>query len=112
MQEVSGQMDEPRKSDESQSPPNASLDQQTFMNLIFETAPVGLAVVKSPELIFQLVNPAYQKYLPAADVDPLNRRYEDVWPAQQGFKGKELLQKVFESGEALDLDDHERIYSD
>jgi len=71
MQEVSGQMDEPRKSDESQSPPNASLDQQTFMNLIFETAPVGLAVVKSPELIFQLVNPAYQKYVPAADVNPL-----------------------------------------
>jgi signal transduction histidine kinase len=105
-------MDEPRISDDSQTPLNANLYQQTFMNLIFETAPFGMAVVKSPELIFQLANPAYQKYLPAADVDPVNRRYEDVWPEQQGFRGKELLQKVFESGEALDLDDHERTYSD
>lgn len=105
-------MDEPRKSDDSQSLPDESLEQPTFMDLIFETAPFGLAVVKSPELIFQVANPAYRKYLPAADLDPVNRRYEDVWPAQQGFRGKELLQKVFESGEALDLDEHERIYQD
>jgi hypothetical protein len=34
------------------------------MKLIFEITPIGLAVVKSPELNFHTANPAYREYLP------------------------------------------------
>ena len=57
-------MHEPRKSDESERPLNEDLHQITLLKLIFEITPIGLAVVKSPELIFHTANPAYREYLP------------------------------------------------
>lgn len=105
-------MDEDQRDNESDDWLGDNSNQRTLLKLIFEVTPFGLAVVKEPELTFELANAAYQKLCPDADVDPIGHRYEDVWPLDVGFESVELLRDVVETGKELDLDDHQLIYPD
>lgn len=105
-------MDEAAKGDESDRWLTDNSNPRRLLNLVFEMTPVGMAVVKDHDLVFQVANPAYLKCLPVEDLDPLNQSYEKVWPPDDGFESLALVQKVIETGEALDLDDYEQIYPD
>lgn len=105
-------MDEAQNGDESDYGLSDDSNPRRLLKLIFEITPVGVAVVKYPGLTFQVANPAYLKCLPDADLDPIDQKYADVWPPDDGFESLALVEKVIETGDDLDLDDHEQIYPD
>lgn len=105
-------MDQSPQSDEPDHPPNQQPYLQNLLQLIFEITPIGLAVVKNPDLVYRMANPVYKKCLPVADLDPIDQRYEEVWPPDNGFDSLALIQQVIETGEAFDSDDYELIYPD
>ncbi|HEX6303219.1 MAG TPA: PAS domain-containing protein [Anaerolineales bacterium] len=105
-------MVESRQIDDSENPTTEEPFQQTLLKLIFEITPIGLAVVKSPDLIYRMANPAYQKCLPNVGLDPIDHTYEEVWPPDDGFESLTLIQKVIETGDAFDSDDFELVYPD
>ncbi|HEX6303216.1 MAG TPA: PAS domain-containing protein [Anaerolineales bacterium] len=105
-------MDKSSENDHSYRPVSEKSYQQTLLKLIFEITPIGMAVVKSPDLVYQMANPAYRKCLPVADLDPIDHRYEEVWPPDNGFESLALIQKVIETGDAFDADDYELVYPD
>jgi two-component system, OmpR family, phosphate regulon sensor histidine kinase PhoR len=54
-------------------------DERELLAAVFD-ASTGLALVATPDLRFVKVNPAYRALTPAPDVDPVGRRFEEVWP--------------------------------
>lgn len=65
---------------------------------MFEQAPGFMALLRSPEHVFELANPAYQQLVGHRDV--LGRQVREALPemAEQGFI--DLLDRVYRSGEA------------
>ena len=96
LRKVSDQMSERGKSDDPERPVNEDLHQLTLLQLIFEITPIGLAVVKGSDLFFHTANLAYRGYLPSVDIDPVDQRYEEVWPPRDGFEENVRIQKVID----------------
>jgi PAS domain S-box-containing protein len=68
------------------------------LDLMFRQAPGAIAVLKGPDHVFDIVNPAYQALVGNRDL--LGRRVADALPevVAQGFIG--LLDQVYQTGEA------------
>jgi signal transduction histidine kinase len=65
---------------------------------LFQQAPSFMAMLRGPEHVFEMVNPAYRQLIPDRDV--LGKKLADALPeaAAQGYL--ELLDRVYRSGEA------------
>ncbi|HEY6099003.1 MAG TPA: PAS domain-containing protein, partial [Anaeromyxobacter sp.] len=48
----------------------------------FGSNPAGLALLEGEEFRFAAVNPAYRALMPSPERDPVGRRYDEVWPAE------------------------------
>jgi two-component system sensor histidine kinase VicK len=67
----------------------------------FMQAPAGICILDGPELIYELVNPAYQKLLPGRKL--LNRPIFEALPELVGTPLEQILLNVYRSGEAYDV---------
>jgi PAS domain S-box-containing protein len=86
--------------------------QQQLLQAVFDIDPGGVAVLSGPDLIFRMANPAYRSFTPNPAVDPVNLKYEEVWPQVEGFQVHSLLRHVLESGESIHTERHQRRYPD
>ncbi len=66
-----------------------------FQNVI-DHAPVGIALVKGPRFLFELVNPAYQAFAPSKRM--LGRPFAKVWP-EEAHQVLPILKHALETGE-------------
>src|SRR5436309_2871712 len=69
---------------------------------IIEEAPVMISIVRAPDLIYELANPAFQALAPGKQF--LGHRFADVWAEVPGPL-IEILQKVIETGRAFEIED-------
>jgi PAS domain S-box-containing protein len=81
-----------------------------LLEAIFLTDPGGLAVLAGEDLEFKLVNPAYRQLTPDPSLDIIGKKYDEVWPLQEGFQVKALIRQVLKSGESADSARHKRTY--
>ena len=73
------------------------LDRQIPKEII-EKAPVMISIVRAPDFVYELVNPAFQALGPGKEF--LGRRFTDVWP-EVSDELVEILQKVIATGQAF-----------
>lgn len=79
--------------------------QRDRLNWFFMQAPAGICVLEGPELVLELINPAYQQFFPGRDLQgktlltalpeiigqPIEKIIFDVYRNNKIFEGKELL---------------------
>ncbi|HEY0194924.1 MAG TPA: ATP-binding protein, partial [Kofleriaceae bacterium] len=67
------------------------------LQMIFEQAPVSIAILRGPELVYEFSNAPYHKLIGAPS--PIGRRVGEVVPelAEQGFVA--ILERVYRTGE-------------
>jgi two-component system cell cycle sensor histidine kinase/response regulator CckA len=70
--------------------------QQALLTAIVDAAPAGIALLRGPEFVFELVNPAFQRFAP--DRPMLGRRHADVFP-ELGSRIQSVIRKLMEAGE-------------
>src|ERR1035438_9748906 len=69
---------------------------------IVEKSPVMISIVRAPDFIYELVNPAFQALAPGKEF--LGRRFADVW-AEVSEPLVGILQNVIETGRTFELED-------
>ena len=69
---------------------------------IIERSPVMISIVRAPDFVYELVNPAFQALSPGKEF--LGRRFADVW-AEVSDPLVENLQNVIATGQTLHLED-------
>src|SRR5271157_1652147 len=69
---------------------------------IIEKAPLMVSVVRAPDFIYELVNPAFRALAPGKEF--LGRRFADVW-AEVTSPLVEILQNVIDTGRTFQLED-------
>ncbi len=69
--------------------------QRRLFQTVIDNVPAGIAVVRGPDFVFELINPAYQAIAPGKSI--LGRTVEEVWPE---FSAQVLpfLKRALESG--------------
>src|SRR5690606_41203702 len=79
--------------------------EQEKMQRLFSQAPAAICILEGPELIFQMVNPEYQKLFPGRELlgkpvldalpeikeTPIFKMLKEVYKTGETFEGKELL---------------------
>src|ERR1035441_8675206 len=69
---------------------------------IVEKSPVMISIVRAPDFIYELVNPAFQALAPGKEF--LGRRFADVW-AEISEPLVGVLQNVIDTGRTFQLED-------
>src|ERR1035438_9525444 len=69
---------------------------------IVEKSPVMISIVRAPDFIYELVNPAFQALAPGKEF--LGRPFADVW-AEVSEPLVGILQNVIETGRTFELED-------
>ena len=72
-------------------------EQQRRLYAAFEQAPIGIAIQAGPDLVYEFVNPAYQRMVPGRELP--GRRFFDVFAEMKGTAVETLLRRVYETGE-------------
>jgi PAS domain S-box-containing protein len=82
--------------------------QRAFLEKLLDVAPVGIAVTKGPEHVFELANP-YYRAIPEAPSDSLvGRKWAEVYPEIPA--GLEVMDEVFRTGEAITIEEFEASF--
>jgi PAS domain S-box-containing protein len=71
--------------------------ERDLLKIFFMQAPAGICILNGPELIFELVNPAYQQLLPGRNL--LDRPIFEAMPELAGSPLQEVLLNVYRTGE-------------
>ncbi len=90
----------------------AQEQQLRLLGGIFANAPVGLAVVSGPDLVFRFANESYTMMLPPPGENPIGRRHTDCWPPAAGFGSGETIRHVLETGQPFVDSHHLRRFPD
>ncbi|NEU09591.1 PAS domain-containing protein [Flavihumibacter sp. R14] len=69
----------------------------------FMQAPAGICILRGPQLIYELVNPAYQQLLPGRNL--LNRPIFEALPELIGTPLQEILINVYHNGEPYEMNE-------
>jgi len=69
----------------------------------FMQAPAGICILDGPELVYDLVNPAYQQILPGRKL--LNRPLFEALPELVGTPLQEVLLNVYRTGEPYEINE-------
>jgi PAS domain S-box-containing protein len=69
----------------------------------FMQAPAGVCILDGPELVYELVNPAYQQLLPGRKL--LDRPIFEAMPELVGTPLKEVLLNVYRTGESYEINE-------
>jgi PAS domain S-box-containing protein len=88
-----------------------NLRQRLLLETLFAADPGGLAVLVGPDLRYVLSNPAHRALLPHPEIDPIGRRYDDVWPAEDRDE-KRALQRALTRGQPVDVERDQRRLPD
>jgi PAS domain S-box-containing protein len=79
--------------------------ERQVLSEIVEKAPVAISVLRAPEFIYELVNPALQALSPGRQI--LGRQYSDVWSDVSG-SSTAPLENVIATGRAFEAIDNPR----
>src|ERR1017187_1198951 len=69
---------------------------------IVDKSPLMISIVRAPDSIYELVNPAFQALAPGKKL--LGRRFADVW-AEISEPMVEILHNVIDTGRTFELED-------
>jgi signal transduction histidine kinase len=72
-----------------------------------EQAPVAMAVLRGPELIFELANPLYQA---VCGRNPVGKSFREAFPELIDTPAHKMLQHVFESGRSFSADEYRVLF--
>lgn len=72
---------------------------QTF----FMQAPAGICIMRGPSLVYELVNPAYQQFLPGRKL--LGRPIFEALPELVGTPLQEIILNVYQNGEPYEMNE-------
>jgi PAS domain S-box-containing protein len=70
---------------------------------IFMQAPTGICILNGPELVYELVNPAYQQILPGRKLE--GRPIFEALPELVGTPVQEMLLNVYREGEPCEMNE-------
>lgn len=90
-------------SDSTIGAPDQALERRGLLESVMESTAVGLAVIRGPDCVFEMVNPAYQALSPFREM--LGRPFEAVWP-EAAERILPIFHQVIEGGvpfEAVDM---------
>ncbi len=73
-------------------------DERQIAKEITERSPVMISIVRAPDFVYEVVNPAFQSLAPGKQF--LGRRFADVW-AEVPDPLVEILQNVIKTGRTL-----------
>jgi len=79
--------------------------QRQILSEIFEKSPIAISVLRAPDFIYELVNPALQALAPGKDI--LGRRFSDIW-GEASDPLVASLESVIATGRACDTIDSPR----
>jgi PAS domain S-box-containing protein len=77
--------------------------QREFLATLLANAPYGISVHKGRDLVYELVNPAYQAMV-GSDIQLVGRPYREVFPEAAAAGVDAKLQQVIETGEPWIVD--------
>jgi PAS domain S-box-containing protein len=86
--------------------------QGELLEAIFDEDPGGIAVFTNADSKFQFVNRAYRAMLPIADVEPVGKTIQDVWPKSLGFHVEETYLPPRKGNERVKFDRVTRRFPD
>jgi len=66
-------------------------------------APAGICILRGPELVYELVNPGYQQFLPGRAL--LGRPIFEALPELAGTPLETIIKNVYESGEPFEINE-------
>ena len=81
--------------------------QREFLERLIEVAPVGIAVLRGPDHRYELVNPTYLAIPGVPHPSMLGRTVEEVFPAFAAQGILTLLDRVYETNDAVELREYE-----
>lgn len=70
---------------------------RNFVEAIVANAPLGIMVHRGPDMVCEMVNPAFRQAFP--ERNPIGRPFIEVWP-ELGPSGPKYLREVLETGQA------------
>ncbi|SHE48172.1 PAS domain-containing protein [Pedobacter caeni] len=82
---------------------NAFKGERDRLHSYFMQAVAGICVLGGPDLVYELVNPAYQKILPGRELS--GRSIFEVLPELVGSPIQEMLLKVYHEGEPCEMNE-------
>jgi len=94
------QVTERQKSDVARA---AAQKERDRLASFFMQAPAGICILEGPNLVFELVNPAYQRLLPGRKL--LGRPIFEALPELAGTPLQEVLLNVYRTGESFDINE-------
>ncbi len=77
-------------------------ERRRLFEAVIENASVGISVLRGPNFVFELINPAYQAIAPGKVI--LGRTVAEVWP-ELADQALPLLQRVLKTGEPFSATD-------
>jgi len=69
----------------------------------FMQAPAGICILRGPKLVYELVNPVYQQFLPGRTL--LGRPIFEALPELVGTSLEEIIKKVYQTGQAFEMNE-------
>lgn len=87
-------------------------NQKTLLEMIFDTIPAGLAVFAGKELIFHFANPAFRELTPQPEIDPVGRRFDEIWSPEEGRRMKRVFQRIMKTGQPVQIERFDRQFPD
>lgn len=86
--------------------------QRRALETILSVSPTGIAVVVEPDMRIVLANDGYRATTPNPDIDPLGRRWEEIWLGEEGFQADKVLKPTIEDQASVTLERVRRRYPD
>ncbi len=80
--------------------------ERQVLSEIVEKSPIAISVVRAPDFIYELVNPAFQALAPGQQI--LGRRFSDIW-GESSDPPVASLENVISTGRAFEAVDSQRI---
>jgi len=81
--------------------------QRQFLERLMEVAPVGIAVVRGPDHIYEFVNPYYRAIPGAPDVSMVGRSLAEVFPQVAAGGALEMVETVYRTGQTVSVREYE-----
>ena len=81
---------------EDQTPSPRGREREQLLGAIVDRVPVGIAILRGPDLVHEMINPAFQALVPDRPME--NRPFAEVWP-ELAPKVLPILRRTLQTGE-------------
>jgi PAS domain S-box-containing protein len=86
--------------------------QNELLEAVIDHSLVGIAIISGADLIFKIANHTYRTITPDPKINPVGRKWKEIWTGESGIKVETILRHVLETGETIHSDYHTRRFPD